>query len=49
MNQMTIFDTEEYQPRFQAYLDHVGATHADEVNARHFIAWIREIILGGVK
>ena len=38
--QMTIFDTEEYQPRFQAYLDHVGATHHSEVNIRHFIAWI---------
>lgn len=39
MTQLTLFD-EHYQPRFQAYLDHMNATHKSEVNMRHFIAWI---------
>jgi hypothetical protein len=39
MKQLALF-TEEYQPRFQAYLDHVGAAHADEVRTHDFVSWI---------
>lgn len=38
MNQLSLFD--EYQPRFQAYLDYMNATEKSEVNVRYFIAWI---------
>lgn len=39
MQQLSLFQ-ETYQPRFQAYLNHMDATHADEVNTRDFIVWI---------
>lgn len=37
--QLTLFD-EHYQPRFQAYLDHMNATHKSEVKMHDYIVWI---------
>lgn len=39
MKQLTLFDDTEYQPRFQAFLDYMGAADHTEVNTREFIAW----------
>ena len=42
MTQLTLFD-EHYQPRFQAYLDHMGATHKSEVKMHDYIVWISRL------
>lgn len=39
MQQLTLF-TEHYQPRFQAYLDHMNVTDKSEVKMHEFIIWI---------
>lgn len=43
MTQLTLFD-KHYQPRFQAYLDHMGATHKSEVKMYEFIIWINRLV-----
>lgn len=41
MEQLTIFDeTEEYQPRFKAFLKATGKTHVSEVKFFEFRMWI---------
>ncbi|WP_419893251.1 hypothetical protein [Oceanobacillus kimchii] len=40
--QLSLFEpqTEEYQERFQLFLEHKGKTHHSEVNLSEFMGWI---------
>lgn len=42
MTQLTLFD-EHYQPRFQAYLDHMGVKDKSEVPMHGYIVWISRL------
>lgn len=42
MTQLTLFD-EHYQPRFQAYLDHMCVSHKSEVEMHKYIVWISRL------
>lgn len=39
MEQLNLFEP-TYQPRFQAYLNHVGKTHVDDIKIWEFMSWI---------
>lgn len=41
MEQLNLF-TNDYQPRFHAYLNHVGKDSVDQVKIHEFIIWISE-------
>ena len=42
MTQLTLFD-EHYQPRFQAYLAHMGVSHKSEGKMHNYIVWISRL------